>query len=69
MVSFDELEIFLGFFVFSDKGRPLITKDFRSKKEVNDFPPKQIFQLLHSAFTLSQSFKEESIVFKALRRE
>ncbi len=61
MVSFDELEIFLGFFVFSDKGRPLITKDFRSKKEVNDFPPKQIFQLLHSAFTLSQSFKEESI--------
>jgi hypothetical protein len=61
MVSFNELEIFLGFFVFSDKGRPLITKDFRTEKDKDGLPPKQIFGLLHSAFTLSQSFKEESI--------
>jgi hypothetical protein len=61
MVSFDELEIFLGFFVFTDKGRPLITKDFRSEEEKVDFPEKAIFKLLRSAFDLSQSFKEQSI--------
>ncbi|MHA1947179.1 MAG: hypothetical protein ACXAC6_01805 [Candidatus Hodarchaeales archaeon] len=61
MVSFDELEVFLGFYVFTDKGRPLITRDFRPAKEIVEFPPKMIFSLLHSAFEVSQSLKEESI--------
>ncbi|MHA1994241.1 MAG: hypothetical protein ACW97Z_06845 [Candidatus Hodarchaeales archaeon] len=61
MVSFDELEIFLGFFVFTDKGRPLITKDFRPTKVTDEFSPKQIFSLLQSAFDLSQGLKEEQI--------
>ncbi|MHA2289677.1 MAG: hypothetical protein ACXABG_12910, partial [Promethearchaeota archaeon] len=61
MVSFDELEIFLGFFVFTDKGRPLITKDFRSKEVVDEFSPKQVFSLLQSAFDLSQGLKDEQI--------
>ncbi len=61
MVSFDELEIFLGFFVFTNKGRPLITKDFRPAKVADEFSPKQIFSLLQSAFDLSQGFKEEKI--------
>ena len=61
MVSFDELEIFLGFFVFTDKGRPLITKDFRSEESKIEFPIKAIFTLLQSAFDLSQSFKDQSI--------
>ena len=61
MVSFDELEIFLGFFVFTDKGRPLVERDFRAEGEKNKFPSKQIFNVLNSAFNLSQSFKEESV--------
>jgi len=61
MVSFDELEVFLGFYVFTNKGRPLISRDFRPTKEVVEFPPKMIFSLLHSAFEVSQSLKEESI--------
>ena len=61
MVSFDELEIFLGFFVFTDKGRPLVEKDFRTEGEKNKFPSKQIFNVLNSAFNLSQGFKEESV--------
>jgi len=61
MVSFDELEIFLGFYVFTDKGRPLIMRDFRPAKEMVEFPPKMIFTLLHSAFEVSQSLKEESL--------
>jgi len=61
MVSFDELEIFLGFYVFTNKGRPLISRDLRPAKEVIEFPPKMIFSFLHSAFEVSQSLKEESI--------
>jgi hypothetical protein len=61
MVSFDELEIFLGFFVFTNKGRPLISKDFRPSKEVDEFSPKLIFSLLRSAFDLSQGLKDEKI--------
>ena len=61
MVSFDELEVFLGFYVYTDKGRPLISRDFRPAKEIVEFPPKMIFSLLHSAFEVSQSLKEESI--------
>ncbi len=61
MVSFDELEVFLGFYVYTDKGRPLISRDFRPAKEIVQFPPKMIFSLLHSAFEVSQSLKEESI--------
>ena len=61
MVSFDELEVFLGFYVFTNKGRPLISRDFRPTKEVVEFPPKMIFSLLHSAFEVSQSLKEESV--------
>ncbi|MCK4848769.1 MAG: hypothetical protein KAT16_07100 [Candidatus Heimdallarchaeota archaeon] len=61
MVSFDELEVFLGFYVFTNKGRPLIQRDFRPTKEIVEFPPKMIFSLLHSAFEVSQSLKEESI--------
>jgi len=61
MVSFDELEVFLGFYVFTNKGRPLISRDFRPQKEIVEFPPKMIFSLLHSAFEVSQSLKEESI--------
>ncbi|PWI48315.1 hypothetical protein CEE45_07625 [Candidatus Heimdallarchaeota archaeon B3_Heim] len=61
MVSFNELEIFLGFFVFTNKGRPLIAKDFRPNKDADDFSPKQIFSLLQSAFDLSQGLKEEKI--------
>ncbi len=61
MVSFDELEVFLGFYVFTNKGRPLITRDFRRVKEIVEFPPKMIFSLLHSAFEVSQSLKEESV--------
>ncbi|MCK5345085.1 MAG: hypothetical protein KAR20_16865, partial [Candidatus Heimdallarchaeota archaeon] len=61
MVSFDELEVFLGFYVYTNKGRPLISRDFRPAKEIVEFPPKMIFSLLHSAFEVSQSLKEESI--------
>jgi hypothetical protein len=61
MVSFDELEVFLGFYVYTDKGRPLISRDFRPAKKIVEFPPKMIFSLLHSAFEVSQSLKEESI--------
>ena len=37
MVSFDELEVFLGFYVYTDKGRPLISRDFRPAKEIVEF--------------------------------
>lgn len=61
MVSFDELETFLAFFVFLPKGKPLISKDFRGSEEVKNFPPAKIQSLLSSAYDISQGLEEESI--------
>ncbi|MHA2244717.1 MAG: hypothetical protein ACXADY_07075 [Candidatus Hodarchaeales archaeon] len=61
MVSFDELETFLAFFVFSSTGKELINSDFRNLETVKSFPPKQIQALLSSAYDISQSLEEESI--------
>lgn len=61
MVSFDELETFLAFLVFSSAGKPLIMKDFRSEKDVKKFPPDRIQSLLSSAFEVSQGLPEEAI--------
>ncbi|UCE12729.1 MAG: hypothetical protein JSV04_11105 [Candidatus Heimdallarchaeota archaeon] len=61
MVSFDELETFLAFFVFQSSGKLLISKDFRSSEEVKSFPPAKIQSLLDSAYNISQSLDEESI--------
>ncbi|MFX0013794.1 MAG: hypothetical protein ACFFB2_03440 [Promethearchaeota archaeon] len=62
MVSFDELETFLAFFVFQMKGgKPLIEKEFRSTKEAKSFPTTMIYSLLNSAYDISQGLEEESI--------
>lgn len=61
MVSFDELETFLAFFVFSSTGKELISSDFRDLDTVKSFPPKQIQALLSSAYDISQRLEEESI--------
>ncbi|UCG04294.1 MAG: hypothetical protein JSW11_09965 [Candidatus Heimdallarchaeota archaeon] len=61
MVSFDELETFLAFFVFSSQGKPLINKDFRNLKDKKAFPPPRIQSLLSSAYEISQGLDEESI--------
>ncbi len=61
MVSFDELETFLAFFVFSSTGKELISSDFRDLDTVESFPPKQIQALLISAYDISQRLEEESI--------
>lgn len=61
MVSFDELETFLAFYVFSSAGKEIISSDFRDLDTVKSFPPKQIQALLSSAYDISQGLEEESI--------
>ncbi len=61
MVSFDELENFLAFYVFKDAGKPIISKDFRTEAYVKNFPPDKIRSLLQSAYDISQRLEEESI--------
>lgn len=61
MVSFDELETFLAFFVFLPSGKALIRKDFRDSEDVKAFPPAKIHSLLNSAYEISQGLGEESI--------
>lgn len=61
MVSFDELETFLAFYVFKIEGKALISKDFRNQEEVKSFPSSNIQLLLDSAFKISQKLEEESI--------
>ncbi|MFX0122626.1 MAG: hypothetical protein ACFFAE_03255 [Candidatus Hodarchaeota archaeon] len=61
MVSFDELETFLAFFVFSSQGKPLISKDFRNLEEKRSLPANKIQTLLSSAFDISQGLDDESI--------
>lgn len=62
MVSFDELETFLAFFVFHSSGKPLISQDLRGSENVTVFSPTKIQILLNSAFDISQGLEEESIV-------
>ncbi|MFX0087019.1 MAG: hypothetical protein ACFFAU_15280 [Candidatus Hodarchaeota archaeon] len=61
MVSFDELENFLAFYVFKETGKPIISKDFRTEDYVKNFPPDKIRSLLQSAYDISQKLEEESI--------
>ncbi len=61
MVSFDELETFLAFYVFSSRGKPLINKDFRNIEEQKSFPASNIQTLLSSAYEISQGLDDESI--------
>ncbi len=61
MVSFDELETFLAFYVFKSDGKSLIEKNFRSSEDIKSFPAKRVHSLLSSAFDLSQGLEEESI--------
>ncbi|MFX1282822.1 MAG: hypothetical protein ACFFB5_04170 [Promethearchaeota archaeon] len=61
MVSFDELETFLAFFVFHSSGKLLISKDLRGSQTVKAFTPAKIHVLLDSAFAISQGLEEESI--------
>ena len=61
MVSFDELETFLAFFVFSSQGKPLINKDFRDIEDQKSFPAAKIHTILNSAYDISQGIDEESI--------
>ena len=61
MVSFDELETFLAFYVFGSTGKPIISRDFRVEEEVKGFPPAKIQNLLQSAYDISQRLEEESI--------
>lgn len=61
MVSFDELETFLAFYVFSSRGKSLISKDFRNIEEQKSFPPPKIQTLLSSAYEISQGLDDESI--------
>ena len=61
MVSFDELETFLAFFVFSSQGKPLVNKDFRNIEDQKSLPPTKIRTLLNSAYEISQGLDEESI--------
>ncbi|MFX1516625.1 MAG: hypothetical protein ACFFC6_09970 [Promethearchaeota archaeon] len=61
MVSFDELETYLAFFVFSSQGKPLISKDFRDIEDQNTFPSTRVQSLLNSAFEISQGLDDESI--------
>ncbi|MFW9779201.1 MAG: hypothetical protein ACFFE8_10140 [Candidatus Heimdallarchaeota archaeon] len=59
MVSFDELETFISFLVFNQKGRLLLSKDFR--KDVHGIPPEDIRSLLLSAYNISQKLDDEAI--------
>jgi hypothetical protein len=61
MVSFDELENFLAFYVFKETGKPIISKDFRTEDNIKNFPPDKIRSLLQSAYDISQRLEEESI--------
>lgn len=61
MVSFDELETFLAFFVFSSQGKSLISQDFRPEEDIESFPPEKIRTLLNSAYDISQGLEEEAI--------
>ena len=61
MVSFDELETFLAFYVFRPKGKPIISKDFRPEDDVKGLPPDKINTLLQSAYDISQGLGDESI--------
>ena len=61
MVSFDELETYLAFFVFSSQGKPLISKDFRGIEDQKTFPSPRVQNLLNSAFEISQGLDDESI--------
>jgi len=61
MVSFDELETFLAFYVFRPKGKPIISKDFRTENDVKGLPPDKINTLLQSAYDISQGLGDESI--------
>ncbi|MFX0149241.1 MAG: hypothetical protein ACFFAJ_00515 [Candidatus Hodarchaeota archaeon] len=61
MVSFDELEAFLAFFVFSSQGKTLISKDFRQEEDVKSLPPEKVQNLLTSAYDISQGLEEEAI--------
>lgn len=61
MVSFDELETFLAFYVFKSAGKPIISKDFRTEEYLKGFPPNKILTLLQSAYDISKRLEEESI--------
>lgn len=61
MVSFDELETFLAFYVFKSASKPIISKDFRTEEDVKGFPPNKIQTLLQSAFDISKRLEEEAI--------
>jgi hypothetical protein len=61
MVSFDELETFLAFFVYSSRGKPLVSKDFRDIEEKKFLPAPKIQSLLTSAYEISQGLDDESI--------
>lgn len=58
MVSFDELETFLAFFVFHSSGKPLISKDFRGSVNVKAFSPNKVQVLLNSAYDISQGLED-----------
>lgn len=61
MVSFDELETFLAFFVFNAAGKPIISKDFRTEEDLKGLPPNKIQTLLQSAYDISKRLEEDSI--------
>lgn len=60
MVSFDELETFISFHVFSPNGKLLVSRDFRT--DVRELPPQEIHSLLLSAYNISQKLQDEAIM-------